>query len=145
MIIKWIKKCYKLEYALSNDVIFMKIGQMYQNFYQRWDLFWALLSLWQALFSEPFYPPELSEGSPRAPAGEAVKQTRNPIYNVSRIMISSLRGQPLRQEPSESLRRERGVPGVSPERKKNKYYSNCNVEIFQAFHYWETLAEKAVK
>ena len=42
-------------------------------------------------------------------------------YIISRIMTSSLRGQPLRQEPSESPRRERGVPGVPPERKKNNY------------------------
>ena len=55
--------------------------------------------------------------------------------SLSFIISSSLRGQPLRQEPSESPRRERGVPGVSPSVKKtNTYY--LDVEIFQAFHYW---------
>ena len=84
----------------------------------------------EPLFSESFYPPEFSEGSPRVPVEGAVKQARNPIYsyNVSRIMISSLRGQPLRQEPSESPWRapgeKRGFRG-SPPSVKRTYDCNC--------------------
>ena len=71
------------------------------------------------------------------------KQTRSLIYHTSsHIMTSSLRGQPLRQEPSESLRRvpegKGGFRGSPPYVKRTKYY--CNAEIFQAFHYWEVRA-----
>ena len=92
-----------------------------------------------------FFPnPSTLRSSPRAPPEEAVEA--NSKSHISHITYHYHNFELARtappagalQEPSKSPRRERGVPGVSPERKKNKYY--CNVEIFQAFHYWEVRA-----
>ena len=91
----------------------------------------------QALFlnppdpPDPPDPPELSEGSPRASIEEAVKA--NSKSHISHIMITyhdfelARTAPPTKtlEKPSESPRRERGVPGVSPARKKKKYYCNC--------------------
>ena len=86
----------------------------------------------------------LFEGSSRAFVGGAVEASSK--SHISHIIITYHDFELARTapsagalgEPSESSRREKGVPRVSPERKKNKYY--CNVEIFQAFHYWEARA-----
>ena len=51
------------------------------------------------------FPPELIEGSSRVSVEKTVEASSNRICNKSYIMTSSLRGQPLQQEPSESPRK----------------------------------------
>ena len=90
------------------------------------------------------FPPELFEGSSRVPAEGAVEtSSKSHISHITYHNFEFASTAPSARalgEPSESPRRERGVPGVSPERKKNKYYYYCNIEIFQAFHHWEARA-----
>ena len=98
------------------------------------EIFFLILTLTGSFFfldpPDPPDPPKLSEGSPRASAEGAVKTSSK--SHVSHILITYHDFELARtapsagalEEPSESPRRERGVPGISPERKKNKYYCN---------------------
>ena len=108
----------------SNNVIFINLDQMNQNFYDKWNLFFKFLFSFEALWRlfEIFYQ----------------KSYRNKFeilyitYHILFIRICF-------DNPfDKNFRKKKKVLRIFSERKKNKYY--YNVEIFQALHYWEARA-----
>ena len=134
------KSSHKFEDALSKNVIFMKFDQMNQNFLKPSK---CSQPLTDSFFLNPFtlllfYPSKLSESFSKVPTEGVVEtSSKSHISHIYHDFEFARTAPPTKalEEPSKNPRRQRGVPGVSLKRKKNKYY--CNVEIFQVFHHWE--------